>query len=155
MFEPWSWLLSLIALGVAVYALVLARAASRAQSVGSPLDQWEDEIASLTAELGQATQQAVAQLSARQEDLRALLERAEQATTALSALIAAQAAETPAAEEAPVLDGAAASESSSSAVEILDEQIRRLAAEGASAAEIARQTKLPQEEIALRLKRSA
>lgn len=155
MFEPWNWLLSLFALGVAVYALILARAASRAQSVGSPLDQWEDEIATLTAELGQAAQQAVAQLSARQEELRALLERAEQATTALSALMAARATEASAAEGMPALDVAVASEMSSSAAEALDEQIRRLAAEGASAAEIARQTKLPQEEVALRLKRSA
>ena len=155
MFEPWSWLLSLIALGVAVYALILARAASRAQRIQSPLDQWEDEIAGLTAELSQAAQQAVAQLHARQEELQALLERAEQAALALSASGAAQAAEASATEEAPALEAAAAAETPSAAAATLDTQIRRLAAEGASAAEIARQTKLPQEEVILRLKRSA
>ncbi len=160
MSEPWNWLLSLIALGVAVYALVMAhraaRAASRAQEGPSPLDQWEDEIASLTAELGQAAQQAVAQLSAKQEELQALLERAEQAAVALSSLAAAVQAAGPSVEgETPALGAASAPEAPSSAADTLDEQIRRLAAEGASATEIARQTKLPQEEIALRLRRSA
>lgn len=156
--EPWNWLLSLIALGVAVYALIVAHraahTASHAQSVSSPLDQWEDEIASLTAELGQAAQQVVAQLSAKQEELQALLERAEQAAIALSAPTAAvQATETVAEGETPALDTIVAPEKPSSAMEAVDEQIRRLAAEGVSAAEIALRTKLPREEITLRLRR--
>ena len=160
MLEPWNWLLSLIALGVAVYALIVAHraahTASHAQDVSLPLDQWEDEIASLTAELGQAAQQAVAQLSAKQEELQALLERAEQAAIALSASTAAvQATETVAEGETPALDTIVAPEKPSSAMEAMDEQIRRLAAEGVSVAEIARRTKLPQEEITLRLRRLA
>ncbi len=171
MFEPLSLFLSLLAVGLALYALWLARKTWRTVEAEGPLALWEDEVAELSEELARTAQQISAHLSRRREELSALLARAESATCGLQAPGVGPTERMASADEARAngmmarsattagdREGPAEAVSRATAAGEpfeMNHQVRLLASLGMSVAEIARQTRLPQEEILMRLNLSA
>ncbi len=180
MFEPLSLFLSLLAVGLALYAVSLARKTWHTVEAEGPMALWEDEIAELSEDLARTAQQISAHLSRRREELSALIVRAENVARGLQAPEAERMERMTSADEAPA-DRVASDESpaeqtvrsviavedrghpaetvnrASAAEEpfAISRQVRLLASQGLSVVEIARQTRLSQEEIVMRLSTSA
>lgn len=174
MFEPLNLFLSLLAVGLALYAVCLARKTWQTVEAEGPLALWEEEVAELSEDLARAAQQITAHLSRRREELSALLVKAENVAHGLQMSEAKRAEQVALTDEAQADEtaaglplqpslasrgrgrgwGLAEAMSQAAAVEEPSEvnhRIRLLASQGISVAEIARQTRLSQEEIAMRL----
>lgn len=152
MFEPLSFVLNILAVGMAGYALWVARRAWRALEAGTPLFRWEDEIADLSDEFAQTVEQLSGDLGQRSQELTALLERAERILQTLEA----RQEELGQMVDINWEDGKKVApeggDNNGSTGHDVDYQIRQLAAQGLSVREIAQQVRLTQEEVALRLK---
>jgi len=166
MAELLSVVFSLLAIGLALYAILLTRKMRQVIEEG-PLALWEEEVAELSEELARTAQQISTHLSRRREELSNLIGRAEQVAHNLQTSEVAQIVQGASAGKARVdqrVPGKPLGGEKACAISAIGDQewpaeervevnrrIRLLASQGMSVTEIAHQTRLSQEEITMRL----
>ncbi|MCS7220737.1 MAG: hypothetical protein RML36_09430 [Anaerolineae bacterium] len=175
MFEPLSLFLSFLAIGMALYAVCLARKIWQTIEAEGPLALWEEQVTELSEDLTRTAQQISAHLSRRREELLALIARAENITDG-SQMPEAKRAKDSVSTDEPAPDASVTAEMACPVIAMEDQrlsakvisqatrteepsevnrQVRFLASQGINVVEIARQTRLSQEEIIMRLNTSA